>query len=363
MKIKEMPVITFTQVWQVFLFMKRKIKMNNNISPRARIITIICAVALGVSLLFPLWRIDLTAPQYPEGLGLKIYPHKIGGDVEIVNGLNHYIGMRTLHTEDFFEFIILPYLIGIFALFGLITAFVRKRWFFYTWVALFVVFGIIAMFDFYRWEYNYGHNLDPNAAIIVPGMAYQPPLIGFKQLLNFGAYSFPDVGGYIFIIVGLVLVVTASLEWKKSKVISKNPFVAMLFPFVFMMQGCDTGPEAISFGKDQCHFCKMVISDRSFGAELITDKVKVYKFDDTHCIASFLKSNYLERNEIAALYVVDYVKKEKLIPAETAFFLQSDKIRGPMGGNVAAFETETAMKPFQKQWNAVVVKWKDVVEK
>jgi copper chaperone NosL len=104
--------------------------MNNNISPQARIITIICAVALGVSLLFPLWRIDLTAPQYPEGLGLKIYPHKIGGDVEIVNGLNHYIGMRTLHTEDFFEFIILPYLIGTFALFGLITAFVKRRWFF-----------------------------------------------------------------------------------------------------------------------------------------------------------------------------------------------------------------------------------------
>jgi len=50
---------------------------------------------------------------------------------------------------------------------------------------LFVLFGIIAMVDFWRWEYDYGHDLDPNAAIIVPGMAYQPPLIGFKQLLNF----------------------------------------------------------------------------------------------------------------------------------------------------------------------------------
>jgi hypothetical protein len=53
------------------------------------------------------------------------------------------------------------------------------------------------MIDFWLWEYDYGHNLNPNAPIIVPGMSYQPPLLGFKQLLNFGAYSYPDVGGWI----------------------------------------------------------------------------------------------------------------------------------------------------------------------
>ncbi|MBX9783597.1 MAG: nitrous oxide reductase accessory protein NosL [Chitinophagaceae bacterium] len=335
--------------------------MNNYISPLARIVSVICAVALGASLLFPLWRIDLTAPQYPEGLVIKIYPHKIGGNVDVVNGLNHYIGMKTLHTKDFIEFVLLPYLIGAFALFGFITALVKRRWFFYTWVGLFVSFGIIAMIDFYKWEYNYGHNLDPNAAIIVPGMAYQPPLIGFKQLLNFGAYSFPDAGGYIFVIAGLLLVVTAFLEWKKSKVKSKNISVAMIFPLMMLLQGCNTGPEPIAFGKDQCHFCKMLISDKSFGAELVTVKGKVYKFDDSHCMASFLKSNDLEKSEIANVYLVDYAQKEKLIAAESAFLLKSDRIRGPMGGNAAAFETEALMKPFQKQWNAVVIQWKDVI--
>jgi copper chaperone NosL len=336
--------------------------MNNNISPRARIILFICAVALGASLLFPLWRIDLTAPQYPEGLGLKIYPHKIGGDVEVVNGLNHYIGMKTLHTKDFIEFTLLPYIIGFFALLFLLVALLKKRWLLYTSIVLFVLFGILAMYDFYRWEYDYGHNLDPNAAIIVPGMAYQPPLIGFKQLLNFGAYSFPDVGGYIFIIAGLLLVITAYMEWKKSKVKSVNSTTAVILSVMMMLQGCDTGPEPIAFEKDQCHFCKMIISERSFGAELVTTKGKVFKFDDTHCIASFLKSNYLNKIEIAAIYIVDYAQKEKLIPAETAFLLKGDKIRGPMGGDVAAFETEASMNTFQKQWNAVVIKWTDVIQ-
>ncbi len=63
-----------------------------------------------------MWRIDLVAPQYPEGLMLLIYPDKLAGNVDIINGLNHYIGMKTLHTEDFIEFTILPYIIIFFAI-------------------------------------------------------------------------------------------------------------------------------------------------------------------------------------------------------------------------------------------------------
>lgn len=336
--------------------------MNINLSLRARIISIFCAVALGVSLLFPLWRIDLTAPQYPEGLGLKIYPHKIGGDVDVVNGLNHYIGMKTLHSKDFIEFTLLPYIIGFFALFGILVALLKKRWLLYTWTILFVLFGIVAMYDFYRWEYDYGHNLDPTAAIIVPGMAYQPPLIGFKQLLNFGAYSFPDVGGYIFICVGLLLVVAAVLEWRKSKVKSTSSFSLMLLPLLMFFQSCDTGPEPISYGKEQCSFCKMVISDKKFGAEVITDKGKVYKYDDTHCLVSFLKSNYIEKKEVTSVYIVDYAQQEKLIDVQKVFFLKGDNIRGPMGGTIAAFETEVSMKQNQKQLQAVIVKWSEVIQ-
>ena len=65
-------------------------------------------------------------------------------------------------------------------------------------------------------EYDYGHNLNPNAAIVVPGMSYQPPLFGFKQLLNFGAYSYPDIGGWIMFGVGIILVVLSYLEIKSS---------------------------------------------------------------------------------------------------------------------------------------------------
>ena len=64
----------------------------------------------------------------------------------------------------------------------------------------------MAFYDFYQWLYDYGHNLNPHAAIKVPGMTYQPPMLGYKQLLNFLAGSFPDIGGYLVIIAALGIV-------------------------------------------------------------------------------------------------------------------------------------------------------------
>tara|TARA_R110000850_G_scaffold80947_1_gene173960 strand:- start:243500 stop:244048 length:549 start_codon:yes stop_codon:yes gene_type:complete len=170
-----------------------------------------------VSLFLPLWRIELDAPQYPEGLTLQLHANKIGGDVDIINGLNHYIGMATLHTENFFEFKILPYIFGAFALIAFALIFINRRKAVFGFLITFVLFVAISGIDFYRWNYEYGHNLDPNAAIIVPGMAYQPPLLGFKQLLNFGAYSIPDTGGWLLTIAGLLLAVIVWLEYKYKK--------------------------------------------------------------------------------------------------------------------------------------------------
>ena len=140
-------------------------------------------------------------------------PNKLGGNVDIINGLNHYIGMKTLHTTDFFEFTILPYIIGFFGVALLIVGIIGRRRLLNIIFILFIFFGVVAMIDFWKWEYNYGHNLNPDAAIVVPGMAYQPPLIGFKQLLNFGAYSIPDIGGWIFVGVGIAMLLVVAAEW------------------------------------------------------------------------------------------------------------------------------------------------------
>lgn len=187
------------------------------IKPVHSAILLLSSVALFAVIFLPIWQIDLDAAQYPEGLSLQIYSYKLDGQVDIINGLNHYIGMKTLHADDFIEFTILPYLIGAFALAFALVAVLRSSKGLYLLLGAFILFGIVAMVDFWVWEYNYGHNLSADAPIKVPGMAYQPPLIGYKQLLNFGAYSMPHIGGWIFVACGVLLAYCTLTVWKTSK--------------------------------------------------------------------------------------------------------------------------------------------------
>lgn len=163
----------------------------------SRIVLIITGLLFFVSLMYPMWQIELAAPQYPEGLILYLHANKIAGDVDIINGLNHYIGMKTLHTDDFVEFKFLGYIIGGFGVLTMLIGITGRKKMLTILFILLVLFVMLAGIDFYRWNYDYGHNLDPNAAIRVPGMSYQPPILGYKQLLNFGSSQFlPLVDGF-----------------------------------------------------------------------------------------------------------------------------------------------------------------------
>ncbi len=193
-------------------------KISNLTSP-SKVMLLIAGLLFTSSLFVPMWRIELAAPQYPEGLTLQLHANKIAGDVDIINGLNHYIGMATLHTENFFEFKVLPYVFSAFALISFLLIFINKRKAVFGFLIVFVLFVVVAGVDFYRWNYEYGHNLNPDAAIKVPGMSYQPPLIGYKQLLNFGAYSIPDTGGWMLAGAGVLLATIVLKEFKFKKAV------------------------------------------------------------------------------------------------------------------------------------------------
>lgn len=161
----------------------------------------VLALALLAVLRTPLWHIELMAPQYPEGLGMYIWADQITGqkpnDLNSINGLNHYIGMKEIRPEAIPELRLMPWVILGLTLTGLGVAVAGRRPLLYVWAGLFLVAGLVGLVDFYRWGYDYGHDLNPMAAIKVPGMSYQPPLIGSKNLLNFKAVSWPALGGWI----------------------------------------------------------------------------------------------------------------------------------------------------------------------
>ena len=329
----------------------------NKVSTATRITLIVGAIMLAISIFVPIWRIELDAPQYPEGLAIFIYADKLGGDIDIINGLNHYIGMQTLHTENFIEFTVLPYIFSGFAFLMLMSAFVRRKGLFYFSFISFAIFGVLAMVDFWRWEYNYGHNLDPKAAIIVPGMAYQPPLIGFKQLLNFGAFSIPDLGGWLIIATGIILLAAFLFEiGALNRFIKINNLPIVVFGLSFIIQSCNSvGPDPIKLNKENCNFCQMTISDGRFAAELITEKGRIYKFDDLSCMLHFAKEN--KNQNYKDKFVNDYSKVNTLINFKDSYFIHSINIRSPMGGNIAAFASKDLAEKFTLDLHTEVFSW------
>jgi len=176
------------------------------LKPITRIIIALSAVLMVSAYFVPLWQILMWAPQYPEGLEMKIWINTLSGDVKIISALNHYIGMKHIEVEMFPEFKYMIYIVGFLIGVGLLTALVNRRFLLVTYCTLLVASGVGALVDFYLWGYDYGHNLDSTAPIVVPGMSYQPPLIGTKQLLNFTAFSGPDIGGWIFMVSALLVI-------------------------------------------------------------------------------------------------------------------------------------------------------------
>lgn len=166
----------------------------------------VSAVLMISAYFVPLWQILMWAPQYPEGLEMKIWINNLTGNVKIISALNHYIGMKHIEVSMFPEFKYMIYIVGFIIGVGLLTSLVNKRLFLWIYFILLISAGAGALVDFYLWGYDYGHNLDPTAPIVVPGMSYQPPLIGTKQLLNFTAFSGPDIGGWIFMASGLLAI-------------------------------------------------------------------------------------------------------------------------------------------------------------
>ncbi|TQO35670.1 hypothetical protein GQ41_0219 [Arenibacter algicola] len=180
---------------------------------------------------FPLWNIMLGAPQYPDPLGMNIHISGIEGvsefDLQNIDGLNHYIGMKTIpKSGEMWEFDVFPkVIIGMMALgvlIGLLGFFgkVDFKWFL-GWFVLMSVLGVLGMYDFNEWLTDYGSNLDPHAIIKVVNedgtpMTYKPPLLGYQKMLNFDVTSLPSVGAYMMFI-GMSLTLLASYMGWKSK--------------------------------------------------------------------------------------------------------------------------------------------------
>lgn len=103
------------------------------------------------------------------------------------------------------------------------------------------------------------------------------------------------------------------------------------------LESCTKQQPEISFGTDDCDYCKMKLMDNKFGLLGTTDKGRMYKFDDYHCYEGYVKENNPAFTET---WVVSFDEPGKLIPSQSSFFVEGTEIKSPMGSGIAFFKNK-----------------------
>lgn len=332
----------------------------------SRILLVVAALLMLAPYRLPLWRIDLLAPQYPEGIGMLIRIDDVQGvkeqDLNNINGLNHYIGMKEIHAESIPELRYMPWLLAGLVAGALLVAAWGRRTALVAWLVAFLTLGVAGLVDFWRWSYDYGHDLDPEAIISVPGMSYQPPLIGTKQLLNFTAASWPSTGA---IALGVAFGLGALAFWisrpgrREGSALAALPrndgqgdvtpsaarnlpasavdsarTATLLLLGVFLAACAPAAPRAVRLGQEPCGYCRMTITDARFGGQAATARGKVQAFDGIECLADY--ANALPDRAAVRFWVADFRHPGSFIPADSARIVHLEGAGSPMGAGLAA---------------------------
>ncbi len=182
--------------------------LDRPLFPRSRLILAALVIPLLLVFTQPLWRIEMTAPQYPKGLTMDIYAHKVTGgnqgkDIAEINTLNHYIGMHKIDRAELKDLDWIPFALGLLAILALRCAAIGNV---RSLLDLVVLTSYVSVFAFGRFVYKlyvYGHTLDPTAAFKLE--PFTPAILGKKQIANFTTESWPQLGSFLvgIFVVGL----------------------------------------------------------------------------------------------------------------------------------------------------------------
>lgn len=186
----------------------------------SRLLLLAAAIAVAASVFFPLWKLHLLAPQYQEGLTLHLYSWKIqggglnGNDLNEINSLNHYIGMKPIQQADFTEMQIMPFMFGVFILLALRAMVFGEMKAVVDLFAISAYFGIFSIGSFYYRLYTYGHELDPKAAMEI--QPFTPLIFGTQKIANFTQSSYPQLGTYLLWVFMALLILAIWFSRKEQ---------------------------------------------------------------------------------------------------------------------------------------------------
>ncbi len=142
----------------------------------------------------------------------------------------------------------------------------------------------------------------------------------------------------------------------------ENYKYSFIFILLTILTACKLEPQPIFFGSDVCSNCKMTITDGRYGAEIISKKGKIYKFDSAECMIQFLKSKEIQAENIHQFLITDFATPENFTDAKTAHFLISQNLPSPMGADLTGFSSRVDAGKFRSEYEGKILTWSETVQ-
>ncbi|NWF50463.1 MAG: nitrous oxide reductase accessory protein NosL [Ignavibacteriaceae bacterium] len=136
-------------------------------------------------------------------------------------------------------------------------------------------------------------------------------------------------------------------------------FIALV---TILITSCSKQPQPINYGEDECEFCKMMVMDKRYGSELVSDKGKIYFFDSIECLIGYIDNKNMSRQDYSSVWVSNYADPGNIIDASKAIYLKNDELRSPMGLNALAVETKKQFDRIFNQYGGEQLKFEDLFE-
>jgi hypothetical protein len=159
-----------------------------------------------VSLFLPYWHMELKAPQYPDGLHMTAYINSLTGDVAEIDGLNHYIGMRSLDEAARLEREIGVFGMIMFLVMLEFAGFVHSRWAVLLAVPV-IFFPAVFLIDLHLWMRHFGLNLDPAAPLSNAIKPFVPTALGEGGIGQFRTVASAGVGLWLAVAASFTIIV------------------------------------------------------------------------------------------------------------------------------------------------------------
>ncbi|PJZ68138.1 accessory protein NosL [Leptospira perolatii] len=128
----------------------------------------------------------------------------------------------------------------------------------------------------------------------------------------------------------------------------------LIFSLIVLQQmGCTKNePVTPELGHEKCAHCVMAITDPKFHAQILTQKGRRVYFDSLECLRSYLKENQIS---LHLGWVALFDIPGKMVSVQEATYVQSEEIRSPMGGGLAAFSDLQNARSFLEKHKGKII--------